>query len=115
MDNLSLIAAIGKNNELGIDNHLLWHLKEDMKFFRETTANKTIIMGRKTFESLPGLLKGRKHIILSSNKSYKVDGATVMHTKEEILDYIKKQMRNVLLLVVLKYIKNFYLIVNIFT
>lgn len=47
MDNLSLIAAIGKNNELGIDNHLLWHLKEDMKFFRETTANKTIIMGRK--------------------------------------------------------------------
>ena len=90
MDNLSLIAAIGKNNELGIDNHLLWHLKEDMKFCRETTANKTIIMGRKTFESLPGLLKGRKHIILSSNESYKVDGATVMHTKEEILDYIKK-------------------------
>lgn len=90
MDNLSLIAAIGKNNELGIDNHLLWHLKEDMKFFRETTANKTIIMGRKTFESLPGLLKGRKHIILSSNKSYKVDGATIMHTKEEIIDYIKK-------------------------
>ena len=64
MDNLSLIAAIGKN--------------------------KTIIMGRKTFESLPGLLKGRKHIILSSNKSYKVDGATIMHTKEEIIDYIKK-------------------------
>ena len=90
MDNLSLIAAIGKNNELGIDNHLLWHLKEDMKFFRETTANKTIIMGRKTFESLPGLLKGRKHIILSSNESYKVDGATIMHTKEEIIDYIKK-------------------------
>ena len=88
--NLSLIAAIGKNNELGIDNHLLWHLKEDMKFFRETTANKTIIMGRKTFESLPGLLKGRKHIILSSNKYYKVDGATIMHTKEEIIDYIKK-------------------------
>ena len=47
-------------------------------------------MGRKTFESLPGLLKGRKHIILSSNESYKVDGATIMHTKEEIIDYIKK-------------------------
>ena len=42
------------------------------------------------FESLPGLLKGRKHIILSSNESYKVDGATIMHTKEEIIDYIKK-------------------------
>lgn len=64
MDNLSLIAAIGKNNELGIDNHLLWHLKEDMKFFRETTANKTIIMGRKTFESLPGLLKVETYYLI---------------------------------------------------
>ena len=46
MDNLSLIAAIGKNNELGIDNHLLWHLKEDMKFFIDfsTTNNKTFLI-----------------------------------------------------------------------
>ena len=56
MNNLTMIAAIGKNNELGKDNDLIWHFKEDMKFFREQTIVKPIVMGRKTFESLPNLL-----------------------------------------------------------
>ena len=89
MINLSLIAAVGKNRELGKDNDLIWHLKEDMKYFREMTNNKTIIMGRKCFESLPGLLPNRKHIILTNNKDYKVDGALVMNNMEEVLNYIK--------------------------
>ena len=89
MINLSLIAAVGKNRELGKDNDLIWHLKEDMKYFREMTNNKTIIMGRKCFESLPGLLPNRKHIILSTNKDYKVDGALVMNDMSSVLDYIK--------------------------
>ncbi|MBQ6283033.1 MAG: dTMP kinase [Bacilli bacterium] len=89
MNNLSLIVAIGKNNELGKDNDLIWHLKEDMKFFKKMTNNKTIIMGRKCFESLPGLLPNRKHIILSTNKNYKVDGALVMNNMEDVLNYIK--------------------------
>ena len=62
---LTMIAAIGKNNELGKDNKLLWHLPQDMKFFREQTNGHTIIMGRKTFESLPGLLPHRHHIVIS--------------------------------------------------
>lgn len=62
---LTMIAAIGKNNELGKDNKLLWHLPQDMKFFREQTKGHTIIMGRKTFESLPGLLPHRHHIVIS--------------------------------------------------
>ena len=62
---LSLIAAIGQNNELGINNQLIWHLKKDMKFFKETTINHKIVMGRKTFESLPKLLVNREHIILT--------------------------------------------------
>lgn len=62
---LSIIAAVGKNNELGKDNDLLWRFKEDMKFFRETTMGHTMVMGRKTFESLPGLLPGRRHIVLT--------------------------------------------------
>ncbi len=62
---LSLVAAIGRNNELGKNNELIWRFKEDMKFFKETTINHDIIMGRKTFESLPGLLKERKHLVLS--------------------------------------------------
>lgn len=62
---LTMIAAIGKNNELGKDNQLLWHLPQDMKFFREQTKGHTIVMGRKTFESLPGMLPGRHHIVIS--------------------------------------------------
>lgn len=89
MKNLKLIAAIGKNNELGKNNDLIWHLSEDMKFFRKTTTGKTIIMGRKCFESLPGLLPNRKHIILTNNPNYKVDGATIYHNLEEVLNYIE--------------------------
>ena len=60
---ISLIAAIGKNNELGKGNNLLWKFPVDQKFFRETTSGHTIIMGRKTFESLPGILpNGNKYV-----------------------------------------------------
>jgi dihydrofolate reductase len=65
--NLSLIAAVGKNNELGKDNDLIWRLKGDMRFFKNTTMGHHLIMGRKTFESLPKLLEGRKHLVLSRN------------------------------------------------
>ena len=64
---ISIIAAIGKNNELGKNNDLIWHLKGDMKFFRELTTNHVIVMGRKTFESLPKMLPNRHHIIISNN------------------------------------------------
>ena len=62
---LSIIAAIGKNRELGVGNDLVFHLKEDMKFFRETTSGHKVVMGRKTWESLPGKLKNRVNIVLS--------------------------------------------------
>ena len=89
MKNLSLIAAVGKNNELGIDNHLIWHLPSDLKYFKKVTNGKTIIMGRKCFESLPGLLPNRKHIILTHNKDYLVKGALVYNNIDDILEYIK--------------------------
>ena len=63
---ISMIAAIGKNNELGKNNDLIWHLKEDMKFFKKKTMNHNVVMGRKTYESLPGGLPGRKIIVLST-------------------------------------------------
>ena len=53
---VSIIAAIGKNNELGLNNNLIWHLSGDMKFFKTITTGKTVIMGRKCFESLPNIL-----------------------------------------------------------
>ena len=74
---ISLIAAVDKNNAIGKDNKLLFHIKEDLLFFKETTINHTIIMGRKTFEALPGVLPLRKHIILTRDKSYKVNNPQV--------------------------------------
>ena len=61
-----MIAAIGKNNELGKNNDLIWHFNEDMKFFKETTMNHKVVMGRKTYESLPGGLPGREIIVIST-------------------------------------------------
>ena len=63
---ISMIAAIGKNNELGKNNDLIWHFKEDMKFFKETTMDHKVVMGRKTYESLPGGLPGREIIVIST-------------------------------------------------
>lgn len=68
----SLIAAIGKNRELGRGGELIFHLKDDMKFFRETTDGHKIVMGRKTWESLPGKLKNRTNIVISRHD---VEGA----------------------------------------
>lgn len=65
---INLIAAIGKNNELGKNNDLIWRLKEDMKFFKNTTMGHPIVMGRKTFESLPRVLPGRKNVVISTNE-----------------------------------------------
>ncbi len=62
---LTMIAAIGQNYELGKDNQLIWHFPQDLKFFKEQTKGHTILMGRKTFESLPGMLPKRHHIVIS--------------------------------------------------
>ena len=82
---ISMIAAVGKNLELGKNNDLIWHFKEDMKFFKETTMGHPVIMGRKTFESLPKALPGRKNIVLSANPEYKADGAEVVTSVEEAI------------------------------
>lgn len=68
--NYTIIAAIGKNRELGVDNHLIWNLPQDLKFFKEKTTGRTIIMGRKTFESLPRMLPNRHHIVLSKTGKF---------------------------------------------
>lgn len=62
---LSAIVAMAENRVIGGDNKLLWHLPADLKHFKNTTMNKPMIMGRKSFESLPGILPGRPHIVIS--------------------------------------------------
>ena len=69
---LSLIVAKAKNNTIGKDNHLLWHIPDDLRRFKERTTGHTIIMGRKTFESLGGILPDRMHIILSRNPDFNI-------------------------------------------
>ena len=85
---ISIIAAIGKNNELGKNNNLIWHLPNDLKFFKETTMGKPILMGRKTLNSLPKLLPGRTHLVLSTS-NLNIDGVIQFTNIEDALDYIK--------------------------
>lgn len=86
MKNITLIAAIGKNRELGKNNDLIWHFKEDMKFFRNETMGKPILMGIRTLESLPKLLPGRKHIVITSKKRDLPEEVKVVHSIEEALE-----------------------------
>lgn len=86
---LSLIAAIGKNNELGKDNTLLWSMPADMKHFRETTSGHAVIMGRKTFESIGKALPNRRNIVITRDVSYKVDGIEITHSLEEALGFFE--------------------------
>ncbi|MFA5750921.1 MAG: dihydrofolate reductase [Candidatus Paceibacterota bacterium] len=86
---ISIICAIGKNNELGKGNALLWDLPLDMKHFRETTKGKTVIMGQKTFESIGRILPDRRNIILTKDENYKVEGAEVVFSMEEAFALIE--------------------------
>ncbi len=82
---LSLIAAIGKNSELGKGNQLLWNMPADMKHFRDTTRGHTVIMGRKTFESIGRPLPNRRNIVITRDTAYAPEGVEVMHSVDEAL------------------------------
>lgn len=89
MKNLTMIAAIGKNNELGKNNDLIWRFHEDMKFFRSQTIDKPIVMGMNTFRSLPKLLPRRKHIVLTRKGRQDLpDEVIVIKSLEELLEYV---------------------------
>ena len=89
---MNIIVAVDKNWAIGKDNKLLVSIPADMKMFRQETTGKVVVMGRKTLESFPnGLpLKNRTNIVLTGNKNYKVNGAIIVHTVEELLEEIKK-------------------------
>ena len=89
---MNLIVAVDKNWGIGFENKLLVSIPDDMKFFRETTTGKVVVMGRKTLESFPGgrPLKNRTNIVLTKNRNYKADGAIVVHTLEDLRAELKK-------------------------
>lgn len=74
---LSIIVAVAENNVIGKDNKLIWHLPADLKRFKEITTGHTIIMGRKTFESLGRVLPNRKHVILCNDMEMNVEDENV--------------------------------------
>lgn len=86
---ISLIVAVSENNAIGKNNDLCWYLPKDLKYFKETTAGHTVIMGRKNWESIPEKyrpLKGRLNIVLSKNKNFSLPDATVVHSLEKGLE-----------------------------
>ena len=86
---ISIIAAIGKNNELGLNNDLIWHLPNDLKFFKEKTLNQNIVMGYNTFVSLGRVLPSRKHIVLSFEKVKLPLEVIQFNNLDDLNNYIK--------------------------
>jgi len=96
---LSIISAIGNNNEIGKKNDLLWSLPADLKHFRTTTSGHPVIMGQKTFESLKTdengkqvgrLLPNRRNIIITLEESFNVAGADIVHSVDELMNLLQK-------------------------
>lgn len=89
---MKLIVAVDKNWAIGNKGGLLVSIPEDMKFFRETTTGKVVVMGKNTLISFPGSkpLKNRENIVIALEKDYKVEGATVVYSIEEALEAVKE-------------------------
>ncbi len=89
---MNIIVAVDKNWGIGNGNKLLVSIPQDMKFFREHTTGKVVAMGRKTLESFPGgqPLKKRENVVLTTDASYQANGATIVHSLEEMLEELKK-------------------------
>ena len=90
MKKLIIIAAIGKNGELGKNNDLIWHLKKDLKYFKEVTLNHHVLMGKNTFLSLPKMLDNRVHLVLNDDDYKFPDGVVVLKSIDEFFSIAKE-------------------------
>ena len=100
MKNVTMIAAIGKNNELGKNGDLIWKFKEDLNFFKEQTMGKPMVMGYNTFYSLRGgkPLPGRQHIVLTSRDIEPNPQITIIRSVDELLKYIEEYNDEVMII-----------------
>lgn len=80
-----LVLARAANGTIGKDGAMPWHIPADLRHFKQVTKGRPMIMGRKTFDSLPGLLEGRRHIVLTRDLAWEEEGAEVAHSVEEAL------------------------------
>lgn len=91
---VSVIAAVAENRVIGKNNDLAWHLPDDLKFFKETTKGRTVVMGRKNYESIPHKyrpLPGRPNVILTTNPDYKAERCTVFTDLNTALREIERE------------------------
>ena len=82
---ITLIVARAQNGVIGRDGGLPWHIPADLKRFKALTMGSAMVMGRRTFESLPGVLPGRRHIVITRDRSWQADGAEVAHDIDQAL------------------------------
>ena len=85
MTSLSIIVAMANNYAIGKDNQLLWHLPEDLKYFKRVTMGKPLIMGRKTFDSIGRPLPGRLNIVVTRQKDWQQEGVRVVHHLDDAI------------------------------
>ncbi|MGM5480680.1 MAG: dihydrofolate reductase [Nanobdellota archaeon] len=93
MVDMTIIGAVAKNGVIGKDNAIPWYIPDDFKRFKSLTVGSPVIMGRKTFESLPSNVRplpGRKNIVLSRNKELELEGAVVVNSMESALEHVSK-------------------------
>lgn len=88
---LGLVVAISSNNAIGKDNQLLWHLPADLKHFKNITSGHTIIMGRKTYDSIGKPLPNRRNIVITRQKGLQIEGIEVVHSLAEALSLCKQE------------------------
>jgi dihydrofolate reductase len=89
---ISIIVATGENGEIGANNDLLWRLPNDLKRFKKLTVGHTVIMGRKTFESLPnGALPDRRNVVITGNPDLKLDGCLIFHDLESAVRHFRNE------------------------
>ena len=86
MSVVTLVVARAENGVIGRAGGLPWHLSADLKHFKAVTMGSAMVMGRKTFDSLPGVLPGRRHIVLTRNRAWKANGAEIAHDVDRALD-----------------------------
>lgn len=87
---ISLLVAMDRNHVIGYENDMPWHLPKDLKHFKEKTTGHTMIMGRKTFDSIGRVLPNRKNIILTQQKDYRINGADIIHSLDEVYEREKQ-------------------------
>ena len=95
---LSIIVAVSENQVIGLHNQLPWHLPADLKYFRRLTTGHTILMGRKTYESIGKPLPNRENIVITRDAGFRAEGVLLVHSLEQAIDHVRHQAEEVFII-----------------